>query len=149
MRTVTGNARELIIRTVRSRTMCCLLVSAAVLGLLATNNAVAQTCTPPPPNMVSWWPGDANANDIQGSNNGTLQNGATFAAGMVGQAFRFDGVDDYVHVPAAASLGVANAYTLDAWVLSTGPTNTYRPIFYRGDSQGDDIEVYIQATTNR
>src|SRR5207248_1831917 len=40
-----------------------------------------RTCTPPPPNMVSWLPGDGNANDIQGNNNGTRQNGATFAPG--------------------------------------------------------------------
>src|SRR6476646_9109089 len=35
-----------------------------------------STCTPPPPNMVGWWPGDGNANDIQDGNNGILQNGA-------------------------------------------------------------------------
>ena len=34
--------------------------------------------------------------DIQGSNNGTPLNGATFASGKVGQAFSFDGVNDYV-----------------------------------------------------
>src|SRR5439155_8470225 len=31
------------------------------------------TCVTPPSGMVSWWPGDGNANDIQGGNNGTLQ----------------------------------------------------------------------------
>ena len=36
---------------------------------------------------VGWWPGDGNPNDITGSNHGTLVNGATFAAGLVGQAF--------------------------------------------------------------
>ena len=58
-----------------------------------------RTCVPPPASMVSWWPGDENANDIQGNNNGTLQNGATFAAGKVGQAFSFDGVNDFIEVP--------------------------------------------------
>lgn len=42
--------------------------------------------------MVSWWPGDGNANDIIGGNHGTLQNGANFASGMVGQAFSFSGI---------------------------------------------------------
>src|SRR5207244_7714188 len=50
------------------------------------------TCTPPPPNMVAWYQGEGNANDIQGGNNGTLQNGATFAAGGGGQAFSLEGV---------------------------------------------------------
>ena len=59
----------------------------------------AQICVQPPAGLVSWWPGEGNANDIVGSNHGTLQNGATFAAGMVGQAFSFDGIDDYVRFP--------------------------------------------------
>jgi hypothetical protein len=32
----------------------------------------AQTCTPPPAGMIAWFPGDGDANDIQGSNNGTV-----------------------------------------------------------------------------
>ncbi|MBI3058987.1 MAG: hypothetical protein HYY81_06725 [Deltaproteobacteria bacterium] len=33
-----------------------------------------------------WWPGNGHAGDIKDGNDGTLQNGATFAPGMVGQA---------------------------------------------------------------
>ncbi|MGH9945549.1 MAG: hypothetical protein ACRD9R_24610, partial [Pyrinomonadaceae bacterium] len=50
-------------------------------------------CLPPPAGMVAWYPGDGNADNLVGVNNGTLQNGATFAPGKVGQAFSFDGVD--------------------------------------------------------
>ena len=46
--------------------------------------------------MISWWPGDGYAFDIQGVNNGTLQGGATFTAGKVRQAFNFDGVNGEV-----------------------------------------------------
>lgn len=53
---------------------------------------------PPPPGMVAWWSGDGNALDLVGTNHGTLMNGATFAPGMVGQAFLFDGNDDFVLV---------------------------------------------------
>jgi len=73
-------------------------------------------CTSPPPNMVSWWPGDGNANDIQGGNNGSLQIGATFAPGKVAQAFSFDGVDDFVTVPNSSNLNLTQALTIDAWV---------------------------------
>src|SRR6266540_2897732 len=34
-------------------------------------------CVVAPANMISWWPGDGNANDIKGTNNGFLQPGAT------------------------------------------------------------------------
>ena len=57
------------------------------------------TCLPPPAGLVSWWSGDKTANDVQGTNNGILLNGASFRPGMVGPGFRFDGVDDYVGFP--------------------------------------------------
>ena len=73
-------------------------------------------CVKPPSGLVSWWPGDGDASDITGGNSGTLQNGATFAPGMVGQAFSFDGLDDYVEVPHDASLDIGTGFTFDAWI---------------------------------
>jgi len=79
-----------------------------------------SVCVPPPPNMVSWWPGDGNANDISGNNNnGSLQGGATFAAGKVDQAFSFNGSDAFVLVPDSVSLNPAEQITIDAWVYPT------------------------------
>ena len=54
--------------------------------------------------LVSHWPAEGNADDIVGSNNGTLHNGARFAPGKVGEAFKFDGVNDYVEVPDSPEL---------------------------------------------
>ena len=53
------------------------------MGPLPGMAPVPQTCAAPPSGMLSWWPGEGNANDIQGTNNGTLQNGVGFAAGEV------------------------------------------------------------------
>jgi hypothetical protein len=39
-------------------------VSLAAAVLPGAPTARAQTCIPPPPGMVGWWPGDGNANDI-------------------------------------------------------------------------------------
>ena len=76
-----------------------------------------QVCFPPPAGMVSWWPGDGDATDIQGGNNGTLTNGATFAPGLVGQAFSLDGVDDSVDMGDPFSLNVSgDQLTLDGWI---------------------------------
>ena len=79
-------------------------------------DASAQTCTPAPSGLVAWWPGDGNAQDIAGGNNGTMQNGATFATGMVTQAFSLDGVDDEVSIPDAAALRVTGAITIATWI---------------------------------
>src|SRR2546423_3558625 len=97
MRNVRSHAEAMTFGKTRGALAFSLLASVAVLGLLATNQAVEQTCAPPPPDIVSWWPGDGDANDIQGSNDGTLQNGAPFAAGIVGQALSSDGLNDHVH----------------------------------------------------
>ncbi|HXR25617.1 MAG TPA: LamG domain-containing protein [Candidatus Binataceae bacterium] len=68
--------------------------------------------------MVGWWPGDGNANDIVGTNNGTLIGSAGFAPGKVAQAFSLGvgSVPGYVDVPNGSSLHVTGDFTVDAWV---------------------------------
>src|SRR5204863_8599234 len=76
-----------------------------------------RKCTPPPASMISWWPGDGSANDFQDGNNGTALSGATFAPGIVGQAFLLDGIDDYVDTGNAPNLQVSSGdFTIDGWV---------------------------------
>jgi hypothetical protein len=69
-----------------------------------------------PAGAVGYWRAEGNAQDSVGGNNGTLQGGATFAAGEVGQAFRFNGTTGYVSVPDAPSLDLTAAVTLEAWI---------------------------------
>jgi hypothetical protein len=83
--------------------------------------ANAQSCVPPPEGIISWWPGDGNALDIVYDNDGTLQNGVTFAPGKVGQAFSFDGLDDYVSVADDISLRAIGAITIDFWAKFNNP----------------------------
>ena len=63
---------------------------------------------------MSFWPGDDTANDFQGTNHGTLENGAAFGAGQVGRAFSFDGVDDSVLVP---SINIGSSFTVELWIF--------------------------------
>ena len=98
------------------------LVVWAVLGLgtwiseLALANPGVD-CIPVPSGLVAWWPGDGDADDIDGGNHGVLKNGTTFGAGLVVDAFVFDGVDDYVEVPDSDlwAFGM-NEFTIDLWV---------------------------------
>ncbi|HEX3131761.1 MAG TPA: LamG domain-containing protein [Thermoanaerobaculia bacterium] len=78
-------------------------------------------CFGPPANRVSWWRGEGNAADSAGTKAGTLVGGTTFDLGKVGQAFRFDGVDDRVEIP---NLGSFTQITAQAWVYREGATNT-------------------------
>ncbi len=82
---------------------------------------LAQTgCTPAAPDLAVWYPGDGNSHDIEGGNDGMLQNGATFAPGLIGQAFSFDGMDDQVVVPHAANQNGGTQITIDAWIQTEG-----------------------------
>ena len=82
----------------------------------AAHAATGDGCTPAPSGLVSWWRAEGDANDAIDGNHGTLQNGATFASGEVGQAFAFDGIDDLVDVPASPAFHLQSAVTLDAWI---------------------------------
>jgi hypothetical protein len=74
-------------------------VTSAVATLTVLN------CTAPPSGLIAWWPGNGNALDIVGGNNGVLSSGVTFAPGEVGPAFSFNGSNQSVIVPDSPSLG--------------------------------------------
>jgi len=69
-------------------------------------------CIEPPNGLISWWPGDGNANDIEDGNDGTLVNGAASAPGKVGQAFSLDGIDDHISVNSNSNLN-PSSFTYD------------------------------------
>lgn len=81
-------------------------------------------CVPAPAGLVAWWSAEGDAADRTGRHDGTLVNGASFAAGRVGQAFQLDGIDDYIHIPHDPALNPAAGLTIEAWIYSestTGP----------------------------
>jgi hypothetical protein len=101
----------------------------AIALVIRPGAAAAQTCTPPPAGLVSWWPGEGNAIDIISGNNGTLVGNVAFSTGEVGSAFQFNGAS-YVSVPATPSLMPQSSITVDAWVNPSpnGSYNNYPPI---------------------
>jgi hypothetical protein len=95
-----------------------------------------QTCVQPPSGLVSWWPGDGNADDVQNVNDGTLQGDATFAPGMVGQAFSLDGVGDFVESPENGSLDLNGPFTIDLWVKPNTASGRKDPLVSKWDFSG-------------
>ena len=75
--------------------------------------SAAAQCVPAPAGIVGWWPGDGNTSDIVAGNNGTLENGATFAPGMVGQAFSL--TNAFVVVSNRPSLNLTGSLSLEFW----------------------------------
>ena len=73
--------------------------------------------------LVGWWKFDETngtvAYDSSGNgNDGNLTNGPTWASGKIGGALSFDGVDDYVLIPATSDLDL-QTLSISAWVYSS------------------------------
>ncbi len=118
-------------------------------AVAALSVSVPGSCDPPPSGLVGWWTGDGNATNYLGTNNGTLQGGATASAvGMVGQCFSLDGTNGYVSVADSAILRPTNV-TIEAWVnfssLDTPGTASVgeQYIVFKQNSQSGNFEGYF------
>jgi hypothetical protein len=104
-------------------------------GLVWQPDFAQASCVPPPSGLVAWWPGEGNANDIISGDNGTLTNGAAFAAGEVGQGFSFSTDHAGILLGNPTDLQLQE-FTIEAWirrgstsVVTTDPTAYVDPIF--------------------
>ncbi|MHA2074159.1 MAG: LamG domain-containing protein [Candidatus Hodarchaeales archaeon] len=106
----------------RKREILVLVLSINLLIISQKIQVVTAESVEPPSGLVSWWPGDGNTLDINNGNDGILKNGATFAPGIVDQAFCFDGVDDYIWAP-STGIDELHTLTIEFWVKlnSLGP----------------------------
>ena len=66
------------------------------------------------------------AADIYGINNGTLMNGTTFAAGKIGKAFTFDGVNDYVALPDNIFNSLTGDFSISFWYYYGSTTSGFK-----------------------
>ena len=92
------------------------------LGSSLNASAISQAGTlafagPTVTGVRDFYKADGNATDISGTNSGTFVNGATTTNfGKIGQAFTFDGVNDYVNLGNDASLNTPGSMTIAAWI---------------------------------
>ncbi|HWD91052.1 MAG TPA: LamG-like jellyroll fold domain-containing protein [Verrucomicrobiae bacterium] len=96
---------------------------------VATGLSNAQ---PLPNGLVGWWKAEGNGRDSINGNTAyaaLLPGGATFAPGMVGQAFQLDNTNAYLLVPASPSLnvGTGGGLTMEGWI-KVGSVDGFHPI---------------------
>ncbi len=125
-------------------------------GKSTTSAAVGVTvsnATPPPsPGLVAAYGFEETAGaviDSSGQNNaGTIVNDAArTAAGKIGRAIDFDGVNDYVSVADANSLDLTTGMTLEAWVqLDT--VSSWRTAILKEKPGSDVYALYSSNATN-
>lgn len=104
-------------------------------------------CDPVPPDLVSWWPGDGNAVDVMGLNNGVLEGGIGFTNGEVGAGFWYFTPTADVRIPASSSLnvGTSGGFTLEAWVNCTS-LSELNPVFEWNKGDGttpEGVHFYV------
>jgi hypothetical protein len=94
------------------------------------------TAVAAPSGLVSWWTANGTAADAMGLNNATLT-GVTYATGEVGQAFNFDGVDDWAALGDPSSLAFTASFTIEGWIkVNAIESNRSGEILFRGDDRG-------------
>lgn len=107
----------------------------------------AGACFSAPSGLAHWFPGDGNANDVQGGKNGTLGGTVTFPAGKVDQAFSFNDTGGAAY----PTLNVGSAYTVDFWIRPTGDPGVRREVISNDTSSpnfGIIVAVYNSIAYN-
>jgi fibronectin type 3 domain-containing protein len=122
-----------------------------------TSTAVTVTVTNAPPDtsglVAAYGFGETTGTAVTDSsskgNTGTIAGGATrVTTGKYGAAISFDGVNDMVSVPDAASLDLTNAMTLEAWVNPT-TVSGWRTAILKEQTGNLVYALYASATSGR
>lgn len=106
--------------------------SEGLVGCYDCTDELQLVCSEMALGAVGWWRAEGSAEDSALGNDGGFMNEATVAYGKVGQAFEFDGVNDYVSIKDDASLDVGSM-TLEGWIYSErGTAVGQQPIAMKG-----------------
>ncbi len=95
-----------------------------------TSTTVPPICVAPPSGLIDWWPAEGSTVDVIGPNHASLQNGATFGAGKVGQAFSLDGIDDYLIANDSGLPMGSSSRTMEFWFLMQPSSYNQIPVVY-------------------
>jgi hypothetical protein len=100
----------------------------ATLGVQGSTS-LSVGCYDAPSNLVGWWPGNLNANDVIAGNNGTWS--GAYIPGEVQEAFDLPGTQTpFVSIPNSAAYET-QVLTLDAWI-NAGPQGNFKYIIAKG-----------------
>lgn len=109
-----------------------------------------------PSGLVSWWSADNTVADLLTRNDATINvtsgnSAPTYAAGKVGQALKFDGVNDRAVLADSASLQLTESLSIEGWIrIDSFPTSGHGLILFRGDYRGglDPYSIAVEPNGN-
>jgi hypothetical protein len=103
--------------------------------------------------LIAHWAADGTTEDQVANRDGTLNNGATFTPGFVGQAFALDGADDFVSVAddPAWTLG-SGPFTISLFVkfdsIRSGAAGQLPNVFLAHDEGGGNTDKWVFYATD-
>ena len=118
-----------------------------------SNQATATVTAPPVTGLVAAYGFDEatgpTATDSSGNgNNGTLNGASWNPTGRFGAALAFDGVNDIVTIPDAASLDLTTGMTMEAWVRPSTLGNGYRTVLMKERPNASSYALYANGSGN-
>jgi hypothetical protein len=116
---------------------------------LALFSSAAPSFAATDTDLVGLWHMDNSWTDAsENGNTGTAYNGATFStsAREGTHAGSFDGVNDYVSIPATSLLQPANAITVEAWVKPSDVATWHQVVTKRYAELNAPYNSYILCT---
>jgi len=91
-------------------------------AIIANLSLYEPTCARIHTNLIAWWSGEENAEDIWNSHHGTSSTNVGYADGIVGKAFDLPGSNSVVTVPASPELNV-QSLTVEGWIYPRDTLN--------------------------
>ena len=95
--------------------------------------------------LVAFYEFEGNANDTQGNYHGTAEGEPAYAAGKIGQAMTFDGIDDQV-VHALAQEAVWPAYSVGLWVRTDAFFQVVNNSPFNNNSSSSDFQFDVDGS---
>lgn len=101
-----------------------LVLVATAVGVVSP--AFAGACLAPADDAILWLSGERNGHDLVGVHNGTAFGDLVYVSGIVGEGFRFDGVDDGIATDTtiAEQRTLREAFTYEFWARPDRPLGT-------------------------
>ncbi|KPA17873.1 Laminin G, subdomain protein 2 domain protein [Candidatus Magnetomorum sp. HK-1] len=87
--------------------------------------------------LVAWYPFDGDAKDASGNGNHGTVHGAILNSGVINNAYKFDGNDDYISIPDSSLLNFgSNSFSICAWIKNN-QTGTGKRIITKRKNASD------------
>ena len=95
----------------------------------------------PPTDYINWWPGEGNADDKTGNNDGRLH-GVSFVPGISGRAFGFDArSNDMISIPYSSREKLTDEFSLSFWAKVDGLAR-FSIAYFIDNGAGDPVAPF-------